>query len=96
MYWTLITPIMSKVFAAFLILANLGFFFLWIFRILTTSNNMCNMGVVLLPITVLTNLLAIPATLTLINKTANHNRLLIANSLSTIWVMYWFNLFFTT
>ena len=94
-YWTLIAPLMNKVFAAFLIIANVSIFMPWTFRIFSTNNKVCNMGVVLLPITVLINLLVIPATLTLINKTRNHNKFLIVNFLSASWTMYWLNLFLT-
>lgn len=83
----------SRVLGAILILVNLGFFIPVTLKVLMSGGGSFGFGLLLLPITFVSHLFVVPATLTWINKTNNRTGFMVTNSLGIIWTLLWLTFF---
>ena len=80
--------------AGLILVAN-AFFIIKTIEILMSGGGAMGYGLLILPITVLINLLIITAILIFKEKFKNSSRLLILNTLGLVWIIFWLFTFLT-
>lgn len=91
----IMTKNISRILGTIVILANLGFFIPLTIETLLSGGGSFGYGLLLLPISIITHVLLIPAVLTWTNRTDKYKGFLVTNLLSTIWSIFWVALFIT-
>ena len=90
------TKKISRILGTILILINLIYFIPLTIKIVISNGGSWGYGFVALPITIVSNLFAIPATLTWIDNTESQLGFLITNTIGTAWTLFWLTLFLST
>ena len=86
----------SRLLGIILITTNLIYFIPWTIEIVKSGGGSWGLGLLLLPITIATHILLVPATLTWINNDEKQNGFMLTNLLGTIWTLFWLTFFLTT